>query len=66
MEMSNYFVQADNAQQVMEQAADRLVGRQMAAQYQLGIQERGPAGQYMAGQALGRLIGIWLTRIFSR
>lgn len=42
---------------------DRLVGRVLTQEYNLA-QQRGD--QWSAGQALGRLVGVFLGRVFSR
>lgn len=46
-------------------AGDRLVGRIMAAEYNLGVQQGGTAGRQLADQSLSRLIGMWLNRLYS-
>jgi hypothetical protein len=55
-------VQQDQGQDM--NAGDRLAGRILSAEYQLGIQQQTPAGQQLAGQALGQLLGLALNRIF--
>jgi hypothetical protein len=63
-----YFNQGDpfGQQDQGDNAGYDLVGRIMSAEYQLGVQERGPAGRQMAGQSLASLLGMLLNRLFSR
>jgi hypothetical protein len=67
-----YFEQGDPSGQGVQQdqggynAGYDLVGRLMSAEYQLGVQERGRAGQQMAARSMADLIGLFLNRLFGR
>lgn len=43
---------------------ERLVGRILSAEYQLGVQQQSPAGNQLAGQSLSQLLGLFLSRLF--
>lgn len=44
---------------------ERLVGRILSAEYQLGAQQQSLAGNQLAGQSIGQLLGLFLSRLFQ-
>jgi hypothetical protein len=44
---------------------EMLVGRILSAENQLGVEQHSPAGNQLAGQDLGQLSGLFLSRLFQ-